>query len=277
MSRTMSAAAVLAAVLLASVQAALAQPQHPRVLGVNPLHGGGFALYQMKCGACHGEEGRGDGPLAHLLVPRPADFSRGMFKLRSTPPGCLPLDTDIAHSITQGLHGSAMRPFGLELTPRELDEIVKQVRALSPRFFTEPAPTPVPLPAEPGPTVERIVKGRKVYERESCAACHGDFGRGNGGAASDLTDARGLSIRPHDFTLWGGVKAGRRPADFYRSLTTGLDGTPMHDFSNLSEEDRWALVYYLISISEQPAPDVKPDGSFRSLGRASVMGDGGRE
>jgi mono/diheme cytochrome c family protein len=34
----------------------------------------GQELYQQSCVSCHGVEGRGDGPLARSLTPRPADF-----------------------------------------------------------------------------------------------------------------------------------------------------------------------------------------------------------
>lgn len=34
----------------------------------------GSATYRERCSACHGERGRGDGPLAAVLDPRPADL-----------------------------------------------------------------------------------------------------------------------------------------------------------------------------------------------------------
>jgi cytochrome c oxidase cbb3-type subunit 2 len=38
--------------------------------------------------------------------------------------------------------------------------------------------------------------------------------------------------------------------DIYRTMSTGLSGTPMPSFSDsVSEADRWALSYYVLSLS----------------------------
>ena len=34
----------------------------------------GLEIYGQMCAVCHGIQGRGDGPLARTMVPRPADF-----------------------------------------------------------------------------------------------------------------------------------------------------------------------------------------------------------
>ncbi len=38
--------------------------------------GSGEALYHQYCGACHGTGARGDGPVAEVLDPKPADLTR---------------------------------------------------------------------------------------------------------------------------------------------------------------------------------------------------------
>lgn len=62
----------------------------------------GAKLYAENCAACHGQEGRGDGPMAVRLDPRPTDFTdaeryreRTLYGLYST--------------ITQGIEGTAMQ------------------------------------------------------------------------------------------------------------------------------------------------------------------------
>jgi high-affinity iron transporter len=62
-------------------------------------------LYANNCSACHGVEGKGDGPAAKGLEPTPTDFhddqrasQRSLFGLYNT--------------ITLGVNGTAMRPFG---------------------------------------------------------------------------------------------------------------------------------------------------------------------
>ena len=59
----------------------------------------GKAVYEQRCAYCHGTSGRGDGPVAANLHPRPLDFTPGKFKLRTTETGSLPTDDDLARTI----------------------------------------------------------------------------------------------------------------------------------------------------------------------------------
>src|SRR5262245_54688257 len=43
----------------------------------------GKKVYEVRCVGCHGADGKGDGPAAELLVPRPRDFTAGKYKIRS--------------------------------------------------------------------------------------------------------------------------------------------------------------------------------------------------
>jgi cytochrome c553 len=47
----------------------------------------GQQIYIQRCAVCHGPDGRGNGPAAPSLIPRPRDFTLGDFKYKSTPPG----------------------------------------------------------------------------------------------------------------------------------------------------------------------------------------------
>src|SRR5262244_2019680 len=67
------------------------------------------AVYNHACAWCHGKDGRGDGPAAFSIgkyrSPRPRDFTRGHFKLRSTPSGALPTDDDLLRVVERGIPG----------------------------------------------------------------------------------------------------------------------------------------------------------------------------
>jgi mono/diheme cytochrome c family protein len=65
-----------------------------------------------------------------------------------------------------------------------------------------------------------------VYAVLQCGQCHGPQGRGDGPSADELTDDWDQPIRAYDFTR-GYYKNGSTPADLYRTLVTGLSGTPM--------------------------------------------------
>ena len=68
----------------------------------------GKQIYDAHCVECHGPSGKGDGPAAHLMTPRPRDFTSAKYKIRSTETGSLPTDDDLLRSVRQGLYGSAM-------------------------------------------------------------------------------------------------------------------------------------------------------------------------
>ena len=55
----------------------------------------GERTYGWHCLPCHGPDGKGDGPTAQRLGLRPRDFTRGLFKLKSSPPGEMPFDEDL--------------------------------------------------------------------------------------------------------------------------------------------------------------------------------------
>jgi cytochrome c553 len=45
----------------------------------------GQRIYAQRCAVCHGPDGRGNGPAAPSLIPRPRDFTLGQFKLSVHP------------------------------------------------------------------------------------------------------------------------------------------------------------------------------------------------
>src|SRR3954466_13449299 len=85
----------------ASAQPAAAQPATPTGSRT------GQQIYEKHCIECHGRSGKGDGPAAHLMTPRPRDFSTARYKIRSTETGSLPADADLQRSVRQGLYGTA--------------------------------------------------------------------------------------------------------------------------------------------------------------------------
>ena len=59
---------------------------------------------------------------------------------------------------------------------------------------------------------------------------------------------------PADLTS-GQFKSGPAVEDIFRTMTTGLSGTPMPSYrDSLPEADRWALSYYVLSLSAYKDP-----------------------
>jgi mono/diheme cytochrome c family protein len=59
----------------------------------------GRTVYAARCVECHGESGKGDGPGAYQLTPRPRDFTLARYKIRTTETGSLPTDDDLIRSV----------------------------------------------------------------------------------------------------------------------------------------------------------------------------------
>ncbi|TMB55020.1 MAG: c-type cytochrome [Deltaproteobacteria bacterium] len=211
------------------------------------------AVYNHACAWCHGKDGRGDGPAAFSInkyrAPRPRDFTRGQFKLRSTPSGQLPTDDDLLRTLERGIPGYMPSFHGLTDGERRL--AVVAVKRFFPGFATTP-PAPsfasrIPPPADDA----AVARGRELYAAAGCAACHGERGRGDGPSAATLRDADGLPIRAADLRYPARFKGGAEPVDLYRTLMSGLDGTPMPSYATaLGDDPRapWDLVAYVRSL-----------------------------
>jgi cytochrome c oxidase cbb3-type subunit 2 len=213
----------------------------------------GERVYQENCAACHSEKGDGKGPLAERLKTKPRDFTIGIYKFSSTPSGSLPLDEDIFRTISRGVRGTSMLA-QLQLSERERWAVVQYVKTFSKRFKEEKPGQAVAGPPAPPPNAKLIALGRSKYEEAGCAQCHGADGKGHGPSAKDLKDDWGNPISAADLTLKP-FKSGPNPEDLYRTISTGLNGTPMPSYAAaFSPNERWALVSYVLSIATKEKP-----------------------
>jgi copper transport protein len=85
----------------------------------------GQALFNQNCVACHGPQGRGDGPTALSLSPPPADFAAGHTATHT--------DGDLFYWILQGIEETAMPAFDSQITEEQAWHLVNYVRRLSVR------------------------------------------------------------------------------------------------------------------------------------------------
>src|SRR3972149_5024440 len=223
----------------------------------------GGSVYEQRCAVCHGIEGKGDGPAQQFLYPKPRDLTAGKFKIRSTP--SLPTDDDLLRIISNGIPGTAM-PGWAALPRRERKDIVAYVKSLSPVFSQQPEPKPVRIPPTAKVTPALLELGKKFYVEAECLKCHGATGKGDGEAAGALKDDWDYPILPYDFTIAGRMKGGNTVRDVYRTLVTGIGGTPMPSYADsLSAPEMWGLAYYVPSLSKRPArPAPKEEATVTS-------------
>ena len=175
----------------------------------------GASLFAANCAGCHGAGGRGDGPAAAALLPRPANLTTAQL----APPR-------VSEVLWSGVHGSSM-PSWRELPLRDLRDLVAYVLALH-------VPEPVLAPG-----VTRDEDASSLFARE-CASCHGADGRGDGVAGRVLAPA------PTNFHQ-------KRPdlARAEASIADGVPGSAMPRWRDrLSDADRHRLAEYIRALGE---------------------------
>jgi mono/diheme cytochrome c family protein len=226
--------------------------QFPAVQAAADIKLGG-KIYIENCAACHGQKGDGKGPEANRLKTKPRDFTTGNYKFRSTPSGSLPLDQDIFRTISRGVTATSMLA-QLHLSENERWAVTEYLKTFSNRFKTEKPLDPIAIPAAPSPNRDLITLGKTMYTEAGCNQCHGADGKGNASSANELKDESGNPIVPTDLTLKP-FKSAPGPENLYRTISTGLNGTPMPSYADvLTPKERWALVFYILSIATQERP-----------------------
>ncbi len=218
-------------------------------------HAAGRALYLKYCSQCHGEKGDGEGYAAAHLRPRPRNFTTGKFKIRTTPSGALPTHQDLVDIIRHGMPYTSM-PAWPDFSNQQVSDLADFITTFSPDFSQpENAPKPVPLPGAPRQTKDSIDLGKKLYAETGCVKCHGPLGRGDGPSAPTLVDDWGHPIRPADLTQSWTFRGGSSREDTFRTMSTGLNGTPMPSFLEaLKPEERWAIADFIDSLSGGGGP-----------------------
>lgn len=89
------------------------------------------------------------------------------------------------------------------------------------------APTAMPV----------LAKGGQLFQAQ-CAACHGQQGRGDGPLAA--------SLNPKPTALADHTRARERSLfALHQIISNGVQGTAMQGFGALSDEDRWALAFFV--------------------------------
>ena len=101
--------------------------------------------------------------------------------------------------------------------------------------------------APPKKTPELLAQGKKLYE-QNCVTCHGSKGDGKGPAGAVLKPP------PQDFNRplvqWTHSKGDIKKV--FDVITKGIPNTSMVKWDQLSEKERWALVYFVVEFATPP-------------------------
>ena len=217
------------------------------------LYDAGRYVYEQHCIVCHGARGDGRGEMADSVGVKPRSFASGLFKYRSTPWGKLPTTEDLLRTVRNGRTGTAMGMF-THLTDEQQRAVVEYIKFFSARWRkAENHAAPLPLPPQPTwLTDEReldlhAAAGKPVFQA-ICAACHGPDGDGKGVAAVTLKNNDVAPAAPADLRLKH-LRSGDEPIDIFRTLATGLNGTPMVSFADsLSDTQKWDVIAHILTL-----------------------------
>jgi len=101
--------------------------------------------------------------------------------------------------------------------------------------------------APPKKTSELLVQGKKLYE-QNCVTCHGPKGDGKGQLGAVLKPPPSDFTKP--FHQWSFGKGDLKKV--FEVITKGIPNTSMVKWDQLSEQERWALVYFVVEFAAPP-------------------------
>ncbi len=235
-------------------------------------------LYVQHCAACHGQDGRGSGPAAEQLYPKPRDFVDSPFRFASTGGTNDQIIAAIERTIHQGVPRSAMPGFGGVLTERQIAGLSRHVLKLHGEDGAAAPFVEFDLGQRPPVTAELLARGEELYTALTCITCHGPNGHGFGDAARGLRDSIGRPVRPADLAS-GLFKSGQNSQSIARTILNGVPGTPMtgyesmliHDNADGSRNtfDTWAIVSYIENLTPRQAYTGESSGASIRVHTAS--------
>ena len=132
----------------------------------------------------------------------------------------------------------------------DLNELNEQAAAKAEQQMADGGTKKVDISGIEKPWIENedmATHGAAVY-KTNCAVCHGASGRGDGPAGAAL-------VPPPRDMIAGDWKVGGSSIALYKTLQDGIPGGSMASFKHLPKADRWALVQYIRSVTENKIKD----------------------
>jgi mono/diheme cytochrome c family protein len=132
----------------------------------------------------------------------------------------------------------------------DLKEVKPAAAGVDVTIAATDAPAAVDVSKVEKPWVESadmVAHGTKIYSN-NCAVCHGPGGAGDGPAGANL-------VPPARNLIEGKWKKGGDSIALYVTLEKGIAGGSMASFAHLPAVDRWALVQFIHSITQNRVKD----------------------
>lgn len=201
----------------------LQSPPEKPLDGSDPKH-----LYMHLCQRCHAAAGDGKGLIQENLANFPRAFASNADFFRNVS------DQRLLHSVTEGIAGTSMPPYGKLLTETQRQALLDLIFSAFVGIPRAEKTAQEPLPEPPETPLEARVAEQLFADH--CARCHGITGTGKGPEAlSHLPRPRNLTNRPY----FAGIDDQR----IFRTLAEGVPGTAMPAFrGSFNNGELWALV-----------------------------------
>ena len=224
----------------------------------------GKRLYREYCSQCHGATGKGDGPAASGLEPKPAIHANIPFEK-------LPMEYlyNVIYHGGRAVGKSPTMPYwGLTFGQQGVADVIAYLKATfkgAPQMVqasgdgqgslgicpqqrkTVKAPEEFLQKVNPLPSTAAVINSGKALFQQSaqpmaCAMCHGNMGDGQGfmGAA--------LNPPPRNFTC-GKMMNDIQDGQLFWIIKNGSPGTGMLSFAGLPDDQVWQLIHYIRSLN----------------------------
>ena len=209
----------------------------------------GEQVFAENCTRCHGVTGTGDGELVKSgQVAQMASFTDPATARNQTP-------HDFFNTITDGRLDKLMPPWGDKLSEEDRWAVALYTYGLS---YTD----------------DEIAQGKQIWQ-ETCAACHGETGAGDGPRAAEINRPIGnLTVQTEITNL--------SDTALFTTISEGV-GNSMPAFADkLSEDERYAAIAYIRTLTvanageanqaAQPATTPEPESTSEANQTPSVTG-----
>jgi high-affinity iron transporter len=194
----------------------------------------GRQLYERNCATCHGIAGRGDGPAARGLNPKPPAVGDAA-AMHDVSPATMYRITSV------GIGGTPMAGYAATLTPDQRWNVVSYLIALR---------------ASP----QQVAEGEGLYV-QGCVQCHGLLGAGDG------PFARSLSRIPQEIGAFA-WQAARTDLELTSLVRAGLPGTAMPPAGHLSPTQIRNVVAYMRTMPLKTTPTAVAERGADAEGTA---------
>jgi mono/diheme cytochrome c family protein len=225
----------------------------------------GKLIYKEYCSQCHGPEGKGDGPAASGLNPKPAIHANIAFDQ-------LPMDYlyNVVNHGGRSVGKSPSMPYwGLTIGQQGVADVIAFLRATfkgAPPSIMSGTPGAGPSGVCPQPrktpnapadfrkmvnplqaSNANVNAGKKLFHETAqplaCKQCHGEKGDGRGPLGG------GLVPPPRNFTC-GQTMSNLPDGQLFWVIKNGSPGTGMMAFTGLPDEQVWQLIQYIRTLAQ---------------------------